>query len=197
MTQHLTQQEQEAPVALVSGTASAVGAAVAQALADQGFHVLTCAPDARDSAALVRALAQAGDRLHAILLAGDALATAGLNAMTADLFRTFWEAEVERVVLGMQEAMRALRDRGAGGSLVGIMASPGEGPAGAAAAGAIEHFCRIAAVEAGAFPAPVRVNMVRAGKAAKTEGLAAASAWLAGPRSRMVTGVTLVVGDGG
>lgn len=186
-----------APVALVSGSASAAGAAVVRALEGEGWRVLACAPDARDEAAFAAALAEAGDRLDAVLLAGEATPAAGFDATSPAAFRAAWEAEVERIVLGTRAGMRALAARGAGGAILGLVAGPAAGPAGAAVAGALDHFCRIAAVEAGGFAVPVRVNMVRAGTGgpAAPGALAGAAAFLAGAGSRMVTGVTLVVGE--
>jgi len=93
-----------------------------------------------------------------------------------------------------------------------------------AAKAAVTHFSKIAAVEGGGFDPPIRVNSLNPGviytemitgaygdndeiKAFVKEGnaidmlgearhIAAAIAWLAGPRSRMVTGTAHVV-DGG
>jgi NAD(P)-dependent dehydrogenase (short-subunit alcohol dehydrogenase family) len=93
-----------------------------------------------------------------------------------------------------------------------------------AAKAAVTHFSKIAAVEGGGFDPPIRVNSLNPGviytemitgaygdndeiKAFVKDGnaidmlgearhIAAAIAWLAGPRSRMVTGTAHVV-DGG
>ncbi len=182
-------------MAVVTGAQTAVGAAVAARLEAEGFEVMRVAADARDEAAMEAALGRVGARLVAVVNAGEGPVDTAFKATSGERFRAVWEAEVERVVLGTRAALRAFRNLGTGGAIVNL-AGHGRGPAAAAAAGALDHFCRIAAVEAGGLAAPVRVTLARGGQgAAGLAALAAAAAYLAGPRGRMVTGVTVIAGE--
>ncbi|MFN7175011.1 MAG: hypothetical protein ACK4MT_09985 [Thermaurantiacus tibetensis] len=180
-------------VAIAAPAGAASAGVLERRLAAEGLAACAC-PLAADDAPDLAAAPGPGP-VAALVAAADPAPAAGFDATTPTAFRALWEAEVERLVRAARAALRHFGAQGAGGSLVLVMGADGPGPAFAAAAGALAHFCRIAAVEAGELSPPVRVNLVRpAGTGRATpEALAAAAAFLAGPRSRMVTGTTLVV----
>jgi NAD(P)-dependent dehydrogenase (short-subunit alcohol dehydrogenase family) len=144
-------------------------------------------------------------------------------------FQALWAADVESVFLGTKWAMRTMRDTRSAGSIINVSSLAAligleDCSAYCPAKAAVTHFSRIAAVEAGGFDPPVRVNslnpgviltemissaygdgpevraFVKDGNALDMLGearhVAAAVAFLAGPASRMVTGTAHVV-DGG
>lgn len=144
-------------------------------------------------------------------------------------FRRLWEADVESVFLGTKWAMRTMRDTRTAGSIINVSSLAGligleDCSAYCPAKAAVTHFSKIAAVEAGGFDPPVRVNSLNPGviltemitqaygdtpevRAFAKDGnaldmvgearhVAAAISFLAGRASRMITGTAHVV-DGG
>jgi NAD(P)-dependent dehydrogenase (short-subunit alcohol dehydrogenase family) len=144
-------------------------------------------------------------------------------------FQDLWRADVESVFLGTKWAMRTMRDLKCAGSIINVSSLAGligleDCSAYCPAKAAVTHFSKIAAVEAGGFDPPVRVNslnpgviltemitnaygdspevraFVKDGNALPIVGearhVAAAISFLAGPKSRMITGTAHVV-DGG
>lgn len=240
-------------VALVTGATSGIGRAVATRLAGEGWHVVCAGRNAERGAATVAAcgehaeftsfdaldeagweravgeLAAKHGRLDAVVNSAGSFFTKPIPDTTLAEFRALWEADVETVVLGTKWAMRTMRDTRTAGSIVNVSSLAGligleDCIAYCAAKAAVTHFSKIAAVEAGGFDPPVRVNSLNPGviwtemitgaygeseavrdfcmdgNALKTVGeasdVAAAAAWLAGERSRFVTGTVLTV-DGG
>ncbi|MFQ3664834.1 MAG: SDR family oxidoreductase [Sphingomonadaceae bacterium] len=152
-----------------------------------------------------------------------------LEATSLADFQTLWRADVESVFLGTKWAMRTMRDTGSAGSIINVSSLAGligleDCSAYCPAKAAVTHFSKIAAVEAGSFDPPVRVNslnpgviltemitgaygdspevraFVKDGNALDMVGeahhVAAAISFLAGAASRMITGTAHVV-DGG
>jgi NAD(P)-dependent dehydrogenase (short-subunit alcohol dehydrogenase family) len=179
--------------------------------------------------AAVGAIVADHGRLDAVVNSAGVFFAKPLPDTSHDELRWLWRHDVESVVLGTKWAMRAMRDSRSRGSIVNVSSLAGvigleDCSAYCAAKAAVTHFSRIAALEAGAFDPPVRVNslnpgviltemitgaygdgeatraFVKDGNALDIVGearhVAAAAAWLCGERSRMVTGTVHVV-DGG
>jgi NAD(P)-dependent dehydrogenase (short-subunit alcohol dehydrogenase family) len=168
-------------------------------------------------------------RLDAVVNSAGIFFAKPLPETSLEDFRRLWVADVESVFLGTKWAMRTMRDTRSAGSIINVSSLAGligleDCSAYCPAKAAVTHFSKIAAVEAGGFDPPVRVNslnpgviltemitgaygdspevraFVKDGNALDLVGearhIAAAISFLAGPRSRMVTGTAHVV-DGG
>ena len=211
---------------------SARGAATVAACTLAGGSAEFIAFDVCDEAgwqAATVAIVAAHGRLDAVINSAGIFSSKSFPDTSLAEFRALWEADVTSVVLGTKWAMRTMRDTACAGSIVNVSSLAGligleDCVAYCAAKAAVTHFSKIAAVEAGAFNPPVRVNSlnpgviytemitgaygdndaVRAfcmdGNALAVVGearhVAAAASYLAGPRARFVTGTTLTV-DGG
>lgn len=217
---------------VVAGRNAARGAETVAQCEAAGGTAEFVAFDVLDEAAWERVtggIAARFGRLDAVVNSAGTFFARSLPETTLAEFRGLWEADVESVFLGTKWAMRTMRDTRSAGSIVNISSLAAligieDCAAYTAAKAAVTHFSKIAAVEAGGFDPPVRVNslnpgviltemisgaygsgpeveaFVKAGNALDMVGTAdhcaAAIAYLATLRSRMVTGTALVV-DGG
>lgn len=217
---------------VAAGRDPARGAATVAACEQAGGSAAFAAFDVCDEAgwqAATAAIAATHGRLDAAINSAGVFFSKSLADTSLADFRALWAADVESVVLGTKWAMRTMRDTGSAGSIVNISSLAGligleDCAAYCAAKAAVTHFSRIAAVEAGAFDPPVRVNSLNPGviytemitgaygdndgvrafcidgnalaMVGEAHHIAAAAAYLAGSRSRFVTGTVLTV-DGG
>ena len=184
--------------AMVVGAETPAGAAIAARLAADGYALVAAPADPRDEGAWA---ALPPVRLDTLVNAAGMACSAPLADTSPALFRQVWEANVEVAVIATKWGLRLMRDSGSGGAIlhlssVDAMQGRPDGAAACAAAAAVTHFAKIAAVEAGDLVPPCRVNSLNAGAASIAE-IAAAAAFLVGPRSRFTTGTATVVDGNG
>ena len=180
-------------VAIVTGAASGIGRAAAEALAKEGAAIMATDVDVEGAAHVANVIQEAGGRAvsaqqdvtsearwdeifdtvsalgsPSILVNNAGIAVAGpIIDFSLEDWRQQMEVNLDSVFLGTRAAMRRMKDTG-GGAIVNISSVAGlRGAAGASAycasKGGVRLFTKAAAVECASMGYGIRVNSVHPG----------------------------------